>query len=389
VTFNLTNAPVDFADDFATDTFFFRINAPTGFGDIPIALRNESGWPNQADITITEAEAGWDGTWKTFQIPLSSMATGGVFDPAAITNVVLLTGEGYTADLIAYLDYIKIGNAALYPIPPALNLADVTLSIYKNGELGTDCNKVSSTVAWAADYIADVDYLDGSVIEWNSYEQWQGVTFDLTNAPVNLKDVFDTDTLYFRINVPTGFGDIPIALRNESGWPNQVDITITEAEAGWDGTWHTFKIPLNTMVAGGVFDSTAITNLVFLAGEGFTADLVAYFSEVQIGNSVQNAISETENLPKVYSLNQNYPNPFNPTTSIRYSLPKESNVKIIIYDIVGKEIRTLVNQNQSAGYQSIIWDGKDNNGHTVSTGIYLCRMVTDEFRKVQKMTFLK
>jgi len=389
VSFNLANAPVDFADDFATDTFFFRINAPVGFGDIPIALRNSSGWPNQADVTVTEAEAGWDGTWKTFEIPLSSMATGGVFDPTAITNIVLLAGEGYNAGMTAYLDYVKIGNAALYPIPATFNLSQVTLSIYKDGEPGTDCSNVTSTVAWAAEYINDIDYLDGSVVEWISYEQWQGVTFNLTNAPVNLADKFETDTLFFRINVPTGFGDIPIALRNSSGWPNQVDITITEAEAGWDGTWHTFKIPLNTMVAGGVFDSTAITNLVFLAGEGFTADLVAFLSEVQIGSSVLNAIRETDELPRTFALYQNYPNPFNPTTSISYDLPKESNVKIIIYDVVGREIRTLINQRQAAGYQSIIWDGKDNNGSLVSTGVYLCHMVTNEFRKVQKMTFLK
>jgi len=389
VTFNLVNSPVDLSDAFMTDTLFFRINVPAGFGDIPVALRNESGWPNQADIIITEAEAGWDGTWKTFEIPLSSMATGGVFDPAAVTNVVLLVGEGYTVDLIAYLDYIKIGNSILYPILPPLNLSEVTLSIYKDGDLGTDCNEVTSTVALAADYINEVDYLDGSVIEWISYEKWQGVTFNLNNAPVNLKDRFNTDTLFIRINAPTGFGNIPIALRNSSCWPNQVDITITEAEADWDGTWHTFKIPLNTMVAGGVFDSTAITSLVFLVGEGFTADLVVYISEVQIGNSGLSTISETENIPKMYLLSQNFPNPFNPMTNIKYSLPKESNVKIIIYNVAGKEIRTLVNQNHPAGYQNVIWDGKDNNGRLVSAGIYLCQMVTDEFRKVRKMTFLK
>ena len=64
-------------------------------------------------------------------------------------------------------------------------------------------------------------------------------------------------------------------------------------------------------------------------------------------------------------------------------------VRIIIYDIIGREVRTLVNEKQDAGYKSIIWDGRDNEGCMVSSGMYIYQMITDEFQKTRKMTLLK
>jgi hypothetical protein len=97
----------------------------------------------------------------------------------------------------------------------------------------------------------------------------------------------------------------------------------------------------------------------------------------------------SEALPKEFALQQNYPNPFNPTTSIKYNLPKEAIVKIVIYDLMGREIRTLLNEKQNAGYKSIIWNGRDNNGQMVSSSMYIYQMITDEFQKTRKMMLLK
>jgi hypothetical protein len=69
-----------------------------------------------------------------------------------------------------------------------------------------------------------------------------------------------------------------------------------------------------------------------------------------------------------------YPNPFNPTTTIKYTLPIESKVEIIIYDIMGREVRTLVNGYNGIGYKEVMWDGKNNDGQQVSSGIYVCRL---------------
>jgi len=94
-------------------------------------------------------------------------------------------------------------------------------------------------------------------------------------------------------------------------------------------------------------------------------------------------------LPKEFELSQNYPNPFNPTTVIEYALPKSCDVRIKIYNILGQEVRNLVNERQEAGYKIIGWDGKDDRGKEISSGIYFYRIVAGNFVKSKKMVLLK
>ncbi len=94
-------------------------------------------------------------------------------------------------------------------------------------------------------------------------------------------------------------------------------------------------------------------------------------------------------IPEVFALHQNYPNPFNPTTQIKYDLPEDALVNITIYDIMGHSIKSLVNSNQTAGYRSIRWDGKNNLGEGVSAGMYIYMIQAGEFRQTKKMVLLK
>lgn len=80
-------------------------------------------------------------------------------------------------------------------------------------------------------------------------------------------------------------------------------------------------------------------------------------------------------LPDHFSLNQNYPNPFNPTTTIHFALPVRSHVTLTIFNILGKKVRTLVDDTQQAGYHSIQWDSRDEYGNNLSTGFYFYRIV--------------
>ncbi|MGB8321233.1 MAG: T9SS type A sorting domain-containing protein [Ignavibacteriaceae bacterium] len=93
--------------------------------------------------------------------------------------------------------------------------------------------------------------------------------------------------------------------------------------------------------------------------------------------------------PKEYALSQNFPNPFNPTTTIRYDLPIDSKVTIKIYDILGNEVKTLVDQNQSAGYKEIRF-----NGASLASGVYIYRMIANNpgrqnFVSIKKMMMVK
>ncbi len=85
----------------------------------------------------------------------------------------------------------------------------------------------------------------------------------------------------------------------------------------------------------------------------------------------------------------NYPNPFNPMTILRYELPKDSFVRITIYNMMGKIIKYLVNNRQTAGYRSVQWNATNNEGHLVPAGVYLYRIETNDFRQTKKMVLLK
>ena len=95
-------------------------------------------------------------------------------------------------------------------------------------------------------------------------------------------------------------------------------------------------------------------------------------------------------MPTVFALQQNYPNPFNPVTKLRYAIPKNGLVTIIIYDMLGRQVKTLVNQTQQdAGYKSVIWDATNDYGNPVSAGIYLYQIRAGEYMQTKKMVLLK
>ena len=86
---------------------------------------------------------------------------------------------------------------------------------------------------------------------------------------------------------------------------------------------------------------------------------------------------------------QNYPNPFNPITSLRYDLPEQAQVTVIVYDQLGREVTQLVNTVQEAGFRSVYWDATDMHGKPVSAGVYLYQIRAGEFVQTKKMVLLK
>lgn len=94
-------------------------------------------------------------------------------------------------------------------------------------------------------------------------------------------------------------------------------------------------------------------------------------------------------LPESFALMQNYPNPFNPVTTIRYALPEQSEINLIIFDLTGREVTTLKKGVESAGYHQLRWNGLDHSGRQVATGIYYCLMQTPQHRQTIKMMLLR
>ena len=114
-----------------------------------------------------------------------------------------------------------------------------------------------------------------------------------------------------------------------------------------------------------------------------------FFKANQEARGMIVGVEKTEYLPTDFVLDQNYPNPFNPSTTIEYYLPKSTDVVLKIYNILGDEIKTLVNEYQSAGNKTYKWDGTDNAGQKTASGIYFYKAQLGEKVITKKMILMK
>ncbi len=106
-------------------------------------------------------------------------------------------------------------------------------------------------------------------------------------------------------------------------------------------------------------------------------------------NGAATGVDGAGGLPGRFALEQNSPNPFNPTTAIRYALPKSTDVELSVFNASGQKVRTLVSGVQAAGFQTARWDGRNDRGETVTSGVYLYKLKSEGFEQTKKMTLVK
>ncbi len=118
--------------------------------------------------------------------------------------------------------------------------------------------------------------------------------------------------------------------------------------------------------------------------------VVNIHASVAMNGQATSAIeAKVREIPSTFALSQNYPNPFNPTTNIKYSIPENSVVTLTIYNMLGQQVKTLINAQQDAGFYTISWDGTNGYGSKVSSGIYIYRLQAGKFTSTIKMNLLK
>jgi len=110
---------------------------------------------------------------------------------------------------------------------------------------------------------------------------------------------------------------------------------------------------------------------------------------VEITPGSHKLVADRVAIPEAFALGQNLPNPFNAVTAIKYELPENSKVTLEVYTVLGNKVATLVNGEQEAGFQTVIWDGMDDEGRPVSSGIYFYKMSAGDFKATRKMTLMK
>ena len=140
----------------------------------------------------------------------------------------------------------------------------------------------------------------------------------------------------------------------------------------------------------------ANTTVVTAAGEGLVGlsegentRTASGFLAVVIQQQAPLGVDKLTGLPGSFDLHQNYPNPFNPSTTIQFDLPVATNLHMIVYDLLGREVVQLVDQHLEPGYHQVIWNGRDKAGRELPTGMYIILMATPEFKKSIKMLLLK
>jgi len=129
---------------------------------------------------------------------------------------------------------------------------------------------------------------------------------------------------------------------------------------------------------------------ILTSNEGEEYELNGDSGDIIVDGDVDGfTLDKVPQIPMAYSLSQNYPNPFNPVTSISYEIPKESFVRISIYNLLGQKVTDLVSNLHPAGYHNVMWNSMDMSGKPVSSGVYIYTIQADNFRAVKKMVLLK
>ena len=184
-----------------------------------------------------------------------------------------------------------------------------------------------------------------------------------------------------------------LTVANFSGSSQSVTLDLTGTNLKFTGGFD----PGTTYWVNDLYNGTS-TQALGSELSSFDVSLSSYGSDIYTISTQEEMVNlppippfedQVVSLPENFHLHQNFPNPFNPSTTIRYSIVEPGNVSIKIYDVLGREVKTLVNEVRTVGTYSSTWNGYNNFGNKVSSGIYFYRMESGSFIEAKKMILLK
>jgi len=339
-----------------------------------------------------------DSVSAEFQEPfylIANLAIGGLF-----TDAVYNGGSGLPISMPfpahMYVDYIKVmewnGQGEVHIGPPT----------FQGGIFGlfTDTTPIDNGLVTGDD--AEIYVWEGTLSEGSipPYEGENGISWQTTGSgwfgagimsmqPVNLFN-FGEGHLKFMIKIPA---NISFQIGIIDAWGNQsyVEFPSNQTKYGLvrDGNWGQASIPIDD-IRGEYIDLRMLSyEFVVLEVNGASCEFALDDIYWEGGGTVKVIHDNDRGFPMKYILKDNYPNPFNPTTTLHYDLPEDALVNITIYDMMGRQVKTLINQTKNAGYKSVIWDATNDYGKPVSAGIYLYQIQSNGFIQTRKMLLLK
>ena len=192
-------------------------------------------------------------------------------------------------------------------------------------------------------------------------------------------------------NGATGLSDLPVFEWEVANDPDPMDYATYTLEIAADSNFSQIVYTTNTNTAVGfeMTDNLPDNSQYYWRVRATDSDSLTTLSGTYKFTVGYTSINDMAALPDEYIMQQNYPNPFNPTTTLRYGIPEDANVTLMIYDIRGNLVKTIESGYQTAGWYSVRWNGLTDAGQLVPTGLYLARFKAGNFSRVVKMLYLK
>lgn len=220
---------------------------------------------------------------------------------------------------------------------------------------------------WDKNDFSEAPFFDSFVSLYFPHEDWDTYPGLYTGDFRSINTEGHYWDLHLKSNIPNS--EIVLSLANVQNLPIEMEVVLIDK---------TSRISVN------LIEQNAYT---FIAGEeGTERDFRIVVGQTDFINSNDLGFS---GIPEAFTLSQNYPNPFNPETRINYELPTTSLVKIVVFNLRGQLVRTLLDAKQSAGRYTVSWDGTTDQGIPMASGVYLLRMTAGEFLNVRKMLLTK
>lgn len=223
-----------------------------------------------------------------------------------------------------------------------------------------------------------------------------GGTTGLANPVYSSIEVYDpnTDSWSTKASMPTARYQLTTCLLDDKiyaigGWRNSSTGPIYDKVEVYDPVNDAWKTENPMPVTRSLLASIAIDDTIIVYGGSRTTHPLLGTSAIYKFEQTLAIEEDLLTIPKIFDLEQNYPNPFNPVSTIQYEIPHASEVSLIVYDILGREVTRLVDGYMEPGYHQTQWDGRNVNGQELPSGIYIARLVTPEYTKSIKMVLLR
>jgi len=371
-------------------------------------------------MTLDHALVDWDGTWQHVQLPLADLVElgswddntwhdpRGDFDWSQVEHFRIVAEHHDLTGIDVYFDRIRIvGASELVRL-----LGDVTdngaVTSYDAARILQHTVRLFALVgedSVAADVTGDgsISALDASYVlryvvdEIAEFPAEGGQQTKIVYAPRTVQVGETQVSPEGRLRLPVLIDDIDGVVAGEitlsfSGRQEGILVSTTDLTSGYllasnlqDG-----RIRISFAGTESSTGAGAVLELIF---DEWDRELLSslrlervVLNEGRIPVRIAESTAET---PNAYRLSQNYPNPFNPKTTISYDVAETGTVRLSVYTLAGQHIRTLADGERPAGTYSVAWDGTDDTGRDVASGVYLCRMEAGEYNAVRKLLLVR